>query len=389
MKLSQLVEGIPLSTTLALDARAKALAAEGRDVINMAVGEPDFPAPATVQRAAVARIESGNVRYTPAAGAPEVRATIATHLTETRGTPYGPHEVAVCHSCKHALSGSILALVGPGDEVLIPLPAWVSYFELVRLSGATPVGVPSKDGSAPDFDALEAAVTPRTRLILFNSPANPSGYVWSAAEVQQLMRLAQAHDLALISDEIYRRLVYDGEPAVSPASAGPDARARTVIVDGASKTFAMTGYRVGFLAGPQELVDAVARMHSQTTGAPNTVSQAAFAAALREEPPEVEQMRSRFAARRDVLLAGLEALGLETARPRGAFYAFPSVAPLLDDRGSPGFAEDLLEQQNLAVVPGEAFGVPGHIRLSYAMSRQRLGEALGRLEAFLLARRSA
>ncbi len=387
MKLSRLVEGIQLSVTLALDARAKRLAAEGRDVINMAVGEPDFPAPEAVQDAATARVQSGDVRYTPAAGAPFLREAIAAHLTETRGVDYAPENVAVCHSCKHALSGVLLATVEPGDEVLIPLPAWVSYFELVRIAGGVPVEIPPAAGCRPDLDALARAVTPRTRVLMVNSPCNPSGYVLTHAETEALARLAVEHDLTLISDEIYRRLVYEGEPAKSPVSVGPDARARTAIVDGASKAFAMTGYRIGFAAGPPELAAAVTRLHSQMTGSPNTVSQAAYAAALREEPPEVETMRREFAERREILLAGLEGLGLETPRPRGAFYVFPNVAPLLDERGSVGFCEDLLEEQNLAIVPGSAFGMDAHVRLSYSLPKDLIQAALSRLEAFVLARR--
>lgn len=389
MKLSRLVTGIQLSVTLALDARAKARSAAGHDVINMAVGEPDFPAPAVAREAARARIASGDVKYTPAAGAPEARRAIAEHLSATRGTPYAPEEVVVCHSAKHALSGALFALVEAGDEVLIPLPAWVSYVDLVKIAGATPVTVEPVDGVRPDLDALKAAITPRTRVILFNSPCNPSGYVWTRAEVERLAHIALERDLAVISDEIYRRLVYEGEPVVSPASLGDAFRARTVIVDGASKSFAMTGYRIGFLAGPRPVVDAVTRLHSQTTGAPNTVSQAAYVAALREEPVEVAGMVREFAARRDLCLAGLRRMGLRATLPRGAFYLFPDVGEYLGARGSIGFCEDLLEQQNLALVPGSAFGQDRHVRLSYALSRERIAEALQRLEAFLKARRGA
>lgn len=389
MKLSGLVTGIQLSVTLALDARAKARAAEGHDVINMAVGEPDFPAPASVRAAAQERIASGDVKYTPAAGAPWARGAVARHLTATRGVPFAPEEVVVCHSAKHALSGTLTALAGPGDEVLVPLPAWVSYIDIIRIAGATPVPIPPlrADGVRPDLDALAAAVTPRTRAVLFNSPCNPSGYVWTRAETEALARIACERDLALISDEIYRRLVYEGEPAVSPASLSPEVRARTAIVDGASKAFAMTGYRIGFAAGPRDLVDAVTRLHSQTTGAPNTVSQAAYAAALTAEPPEVEGMVREFAARRDLCLAGLSKLGLPTPAPRGAFYVFPDVSSLLDERGSIGLCEDLLMERDLALVPGAAFGIDHHVRLSYALARDRIAEALERLEAFVAARR--
>jgi len=389
MHLSRLVSGIELSVTLALDAKAKARAAVGRDVINMAVGEPDFPAPACVRDAARERIASGDVKYTPAAGAPWARSAIAEHLTATRGVSYAPEEVAICHSAKHALSGAIAALAGPGDEVLCPLPAWVSYVELIKIAGAAPICVPpaADDGVRPDLDAIRAAITPRTRAILFNSPCNPSGYVWTRDETEALAEIALEHDVALISDEIYRRLVFEGEPAISPASLSPEVRAHTAIVEGASKSFAMTGYRIGYLAGPKDLVDAVTRLHSQTTGAPNTVSQAGYAAALRSEPPEVPKMVAEFAARRDLIVAGLERIGLPTPRPRGAFYAFPDVRALCGSRGSIALCEELLTEHDLAIVPGEAFGLAHHVRLSYALSRERIAEALERLEAFVEARR--
>ena len=388
MEISKRAASISLSTTLALDARAKALIAAGRDVVNMSVGEPDFPAPAAAQDAACAKVRSGDVRYTPAAGSPELRAAIARHLTETRGVSFGSDEVTVCHSTKHALSGSVLTLVDAGDEVLLPCPAWVSYFEIVRIAGAVPVAVEGRPDQGPDFDALRAAITPRTRAVLFNTPSNPSGYVWSEDEVRQLADLALEHDLWIISDEIYRRLVYEGPPNPTPVSISPEVRARTVVLDGASKTFAMTGYRIGFAAAPAPVAAGIARLHSHLTGCPNAVSQEAMRAVLECEPPEVASMVAKFDERRHVLLGLLEELGLETPRPRGAFYAFPNVSRWLDERGSAGFCEDLLEQQSLALVPGSAFGADAHVRLSYATSLDRIREAARRLGLFLASRPS-
>lgn len=388
MRPNQRVQKLSLSTTLALDARAKELAAQGRDVINMAVGEPDFDAPEAVQSAAVAAVRSGKVRYTPAEGTASLRKAIATHLTATRGVAFTPAEITVCHSAKHALSGACLALVEPGDEVLVLLPAWVSYVEILRFAGAVPVEVPSRADLGPDLARLAAAVTKKTRGILINSPCNPSGYVMTAAEVRALSELAEQHDLWIVSDEIYRRLVYEGEPNVSPVQVSDRVRARTVIVDGASKAFAMTGYRIGFCAAPQEIAMSVAKLHSQLTGCPNMVSQAAYENALAAEPREVAHMCAEFDRRRRVIVAGLQKLGLETPWPRGAFYAFPRVQAFLDARGSAGFCEDLLEEQNLAVVPGSAFGVDDSIRLSYATSLATIERALERLAAFLARRQS-
>lgn len=390
MRFARRIDRIQPSITLALDEKAKAMRAAGRDVISMAVGEPDFPAPEIVQAAAVEKVRSGDVRYTPAAGTPTLRKAVAEHLAQSRHVPFTADEITICHSAKHALSGAIFALVEEGDEVLVPLPAWASYFDLVRCAGGTPVLVPpdAHDGVRPDFAALARAVTPRTRAILINSPNNPSGYVYTRAEIEAVARLALEQDLWILSDEIYRALVYGGGEAVSPASLSKEARERTVIIDGASKVFAMTGYRIGYLAAPRALAAAVAKLHSQTTGSPNAVSQHAFEAALRRTPPELDTMRRAFAERRDFLLAGLAKLGLPCPRPDGAFYVFPDVSAHLDARGSIGLCEDLLEAENLVLIPGAAFGVDSHVRMSYALSREAIQEALRRLEVFLAARQA-
>ena len=387
MRPNQRVSALSFSTTLALDARAKALVAAGRDVINMSVGEPDFQTPAAVRKAAASKAESGEVRYTPAAGATSLRQAIAERLTRTRGIPFTEAEVTVCHSAKHALSGACISLIEPGDEVLLLLPAWVSYDEIVKFAGGLPVPVPSRADCGPDLEAIRRAITRKTRGILLNSPCNPSGYVLTQAEVRAIGAIAVEHDLWIVSDEIYRRLVYEGEPDFSPAQVSPEVRARTVVVDGASKAFAMTGYRIGYAAAPQPIAKAIATLHSQLTGCPNAVSQAAFEVALRQEPPEVAAMVAEFDRRRRVLIGGLEALGLSVPWPRGAFYAFPDVSAWIDERGSDGFCDDLLESQGLAVVPGSAFGVDDHVRLSYATSIANIEKAVERLGKFLASRK--
>jgi aspartate aminotransferase len=377
-------DAVTLSLTLALAARAKELAAAGRDVVNMAVGEPDFPAPPEVVEAAVAKVRSGDVRYTPAAGTPALRQAIARHLTETRGVAFEAEQVVVCHSAKHALSTAALAQLTHGDEVLVPLPAWVSYMEIVKLAGAQPVTVPGAPNGSPDLDALEAACTPRTRAVWINSPSNPSGYVWSRDELERLTAFCVERELWLVSDEIYRRLTYGEREFVSPASLGSEARDVTLIVDGASKTFAMTGYRIGFAAGPTRVVQAMARLGSQLTGSPNAISQEAYRAALEVEPPAVAEMVETYRRRRDRLVAGLRAMGLATDTPHGAFYVFPDVTAHLGGRDDASeLCADLLEQEALVVVPGSAFGVPGHIRLSYALDESKLEQALERLARFL------
>ena len=390
MRFARRIDRIQPSITLALDERAKTMRAAGRDVISMAVGEPDFAAPELVQAAAIEKVKSGDVRYTAAAGTPSLRKAVAEHLTATRGAAYAADEIAICHSAKHALSGAIFALVDEGDEVLIPLPAWASYFDIVRVAGGTAVLVPPVPGGGvrPDLAALARAVTPRTRAVMINSPNNPSGYVFTRADLEGVVRLAIERDLWIVSDEIYRALVYEGGEAASPVALSKEARARTVIIDGASKSYAMTGYRIGYLAGPKPVAAAVAKLHSQTTGSPNAVSQHAFEAALRRTPPEQEIMRKAFGERREFLLAGLAELGLPAERPLGAFYVFPDVSAHLDARGSVGFCEDLLESQGLALVPGVAFGVDTHVRLSYALDLAGIREALRRLGVFLATRKA-
>jgi aspartate aminotransferase len=389
MQLSRRASQVSLSITLALDAKAKALADSGRDVVNMSVGEPDFDTPRVAQDAGVAMIRSGAVHYTPAAGTSALRAAIAAYVEATRGGRWTSEEIAVCHSTKHALSGAVQALVDPGDEVLLLLPAWVSYVEIVKLAGGVPVEVPARRDCGPDFAAIQAAITARTKAVLLNSPSNPTGYVWSKAEIERLGRICAERDLWLISDEIYRRLVYEGDPNPSPASLGAAVRERTVVLDGASKAYAMTGWRIGFVAAPKPVAAAVTRLHSHLVGAPNTVSQAAYLAALKApgaEPEEVARMVAQFDQRRRFLLDELARMGLEMPFPRGAFYAFPSVAPYLDARGSVGFCQDLLEAESLALVPGAAFGVDTHVRLSYATSMEKIAEAARRLSRFLAAR---
>ncbi len=388
MQLSQRVSSLEGSVTLALAASAKEMAAAGRDVINMAVGEPDFDAPRLAREAAIAAINSGAVKYTPAAGLASLRQTVAEHLGQTRGVSYGAQNIVICHSAKHALSHTLLALVDAGDEVLLLDPAWSSYYAQVQLAGGVAVhAAPRQDGTcAPDLDAIRAAVTDRTKGVMLNTPSNPSGYVWSREELEQLASICEEHDLWMISDEIYGRLVFDGAEHVSPTSISAAMKERTVLVDGASKVFAMTGYRMGYLAANPDLARTVGNLQSQISGCPNYISQRAFEACLVEEPEEVKEMIATFDRRRRLVVDGLNRMGLEGPEPRGAFYAFPDLHERFDERGSEGFCADLLEAEALATVPGTAFSAPRHIRLSYALSEERLVEALARLERFLSTR---
>jgi aspartate aminotransferase len=395
MRVSQRAERASASITLVLSQRAKELRASGRDVVDMSVGEPDFPAPAVVQEAAVAKVRSGDVRYTPAAGTPELRTAVAKHLTETRGVHFAADQVWIGHSAKHALSTACLALFDPGDRLLLPQPGWLSYDEMALIAGLEPVPIApppaNGDGTAnggsmtggPDLDAIEREAARGARALWINTPSNPTGYVWSRDEIAGAVEIAVRHDLVIISDEIYRRLVYGERPFYSPVEVDPRALERTVIVDGASKAFCMTGYRIGFAAGPKEAIVALTRIGSQMAGSPNAISQAAYLAALASEPPEVERMVATYRERRDRLTAGLRELGLSFPTPHGAFYVLPDVSAWLagaDD--AQDLCAALLEEEALVLVPGSAFGAPRHVRLSYVLSDERIESALERLRRF-------
>lgn len=387
MRISQRARRTRTSITLALSARAKQLRAGGRDVVDMSVGEPDRTAPEAVTVAARALVDTGAVRYTPAAGTPPLRAALARHVSATRGVPYDAEQIWVGHSAKHALSAACLALFDPGDRLLLPQPGWVSYDEMAAICGLEPVPVAGTGGGAPDLDALEREAARGAASLWINTPCNPTGYVWSRDEVAGAVEIAERHDLVLVSDEIYRRLVYGERTFTSPVEISASAAERTVIVDGASKAYCMTGYRIGFAAGPKDAVDALTRIGSQLNGSPNAVSQAAYLAALETEPPEVAHMVELYRARRDRLCAGLRGLGLDFPTPHGAFYVLPDVRPwieraedTIDDERA--LCEALLEEEALVLVPGSAFGAPGHLRLSYATSEERIDAAVERLRRF-------
>ncbi len=389
MELSQRAAGLAGSATLRLAAAAKEMAASGRDVINMAVGEPDFDAPRVARDAAHTAIDSGAVKYTPAAGLLSLRQVLADKIGAARGVTYTPSNVVVCHSAKHALSHALLALVDPGDEVLLLAPVWGSYDEQVRFAGGTPTHVaPVPDGScAPDLAGIRAAITDKTRGIMLTTPSNPSGYVWSAEEVAGLADIVLEHDLWLISDEIYARLVFGDAKHTSPVGHSAAMKERTVVIDGASKVFAMTGYRMGAMIANETLAKAVGNIQSQLSGCPNYLSQMAYQACLESEPEEVGPMVEEFDRRRQVINAGLERLGLKGPTPRGAFYAFPDLSAYFGEGGSgESFCADLLEAEALATVPGSVFGAPNHVRFSYALAEPKVREALERLERFLKTR---
>ncbi|MGE3172280.1 MAG: pyridoxal phosphate-dependent aminotransferase [Planctomycetota bacterium] len=376
------------SVTLAIAARSLALRAEGRDVVSLGAGEPDFPTPEPIARAGIAAIERGDYRYTAAGGTPALRAAAARWLCAAFGLRYEAAEVLVTAGAKPALHMALTAVLEPGDRVLVPAPYWVSYPALVHVAGGETVVVPPSPERAfvPDPAQLDAlAAQHGARGLVLNHPNNPSGAVPTRAELQAIVDVARRRDLWILSDEIYAQLRYDGAEHVSPAAVD-GGRERTMVVAGFTKSHTLTGWRIGFLAGPSAVIDAAGRIQSQVLGSPPTVSQAAALAACAEPPGEEAARRlPEFDARRRYLVTALNAIdGLRLQPPRGAFYALVDATAWCTRLGVDDvrLCERLLEEQLLAVVPGSAFGAPGFVRLSYAASMDRLRAAVERLRAF-------
>ena len=376
------------SATLAVSARADAMKKAGIDVIDLSVGEPDFATPAPICTAAKQALDMGLTRYTPAAGSAELRRAVCRKLLRENGLAYEPEDVVICSGAKHALYNVCAALINPGDEVLLPAPYWVSYGEMIRLCGGVPVIIDgrAKDDFIVSAEAMRRFVTPRTKAILINSPGNPGGGVMGRDGLAGIARLAEEKDLTILSDEIYEKLIYDGARHISIASLSADAKSRTVVVNGVSKSHAMTGWRIGYAAGPRDVMRAVAAFQSHTCGAPNTMAQHAAITALDAGDTDTRTMRDAFDARRRAMWEGINAIpGLSCRMPGGAFYMMVNVEALLGRGvGSPAdFAAQLLERAHVAVVPGEAFGDEKHVRISFAVDIGRIREATDRISRFV------
>lgn len=375
------------SPTLAVDSLAKAMKAEGRDVCGFGSGEPDFDTPEFIKKACIEAIEAGKTKYTPAPGIPELRKEIAAkYQTEYGLSGIDFTNVVVNPGGKFSCYLTILALCGPGDEVIIPAPYWVSYPEIVKLSGAKPVGVFA--GGDQDFkitpEQLDAAVTDKTRLLILNSPSNPTGTVYTEAEIRALYEVCKRHNLWILSDEIYEYLLYDGARHFSIASISEDAQNRTIVASGFSKTFSMTGWRLGTLVAPSKVAKAITNLQSQTSSNPTTFAQYGALAAMRNPEASkaaVANMIEAFDRRRNFLHRELLAIkGISCPKAIGAFYLFPDISSF--GLSSDEFSTKLLKEKEVAVVSGEGFGAPGYIRLSYATSDEVISKGIVRIREF-------
>jgi aspartate aminotransferase len=393
--ISKLAAAVQPSATLAAGAKAKQMKAEGMTVFDFSLGEPDFPTPEHICAAAVKAMKDGHTHYTPAAGIPELRKSVARWYEKTYGIRYTAEQVVVSNGAKHSIHNALSAVVGPGNEVIIPTPYWVSYSDMVQMTGAKFVLVPTtiETGFKMTAAQLRAAVTPRSRLLMLNSPCNPTGTVYTRQELEALADVVLDAKLAVLSDEIYEKLVFgDARPSCF-ATLRPELAERTITISGASKSYAMTGWRMGWTLGPLYVVKAMGNVQSQQTGNPCSISQYAALAALEGDQDCVERMRREFEARRDLVVARLSAMhGIKCRKPEGAFYAFFDVSAhfgrTLGGRkvtDSASFCSAALETAHVNVVPGSAFGAEGYVRLSYAASRDQLQAGLDHLEKWLQA----
>ena len=371
---------------------ARALKAQGRDILAMTTGEPDFPTPEHVKQAAIEAMRREQTKYTNIDGMPELKRAIAAKFKRENGLDYKPDQIIVGAGAKQAIFNAMTATLESGDEVIVPSPYYVSYFDIVRLAGGEPVPVHTSadDGYKLKPAALEAAITPRTRWLVINSPSNPSGAVYSKSELQALAAVLARHPrVAVLSDDIYEHILFDGREFYTPAQACPELYERTLTVNGVSKAYAMTGWRLGYAGGPKHLIQAMAKVQSQCTHGPCSISQAAAIAAL-DGPQEIVRERSKmFQQRRDFVVEALnKAPGIHARPPEGAFYVFPSCAGVIGKRMPDGktigsdreFTHYLLETEGVALMDGTAYGAPGHLRISIASSVEVLGEACVRIQ---------
>lgn len=392
MKLSVRARSIGASPTLALDAKTKQLIREGVDVVSFGVGEPDFQTPTHISDEAIEAIRAGFTKYTPASGIIELREAVCAKFKDDNGLDYEPENILVSSGAKHSIYNAVQVLCDEGDEVIIPAPYWVSYPEMVNLAGGKPVILPSsiETGFKITAEQLEKAVTSRTSLMILNTPSNPTGAIYTEDELRSIAEVCVRHDVAVISDEIYEKLIYEGKHFPFAASS-PEAKAITVTVNGVSKAYSMTGWRIGYAGGPPQIIKAMANLQSHATSNAASISQRAALAGLLGPQEPLEVMRIEFMKRRDYMVERLNEMpGFTCLTPPGAFYVYPDVGQIMgrklagkrvaDDSALAGI---LLDDARIAVVPGSAFGTKGNLRFSYATSMEKIREGLNRLVAVL------
>lgn len=394
MEVSKRAMSIKASTTMAISSKAAELKAAGLDVVAFGAGEPDFNTPAHIRQAAIQAIENGETRYTPAAGTPALRQAVCDKLKRDNGLDYEPAQVIISNGAKHSLINTFMAIVNEGDEVIIPAPFWLSYSEMVRIAGGVPVIIHTKKENQFMLtkEELEAAYTEKTKAVVLTSPSNPTGQVMSRADLQMVADFAVSHDIFVISDEIYEKLIYDEEKQhISIASLGKEIYDRTIVINGVSKSYAMTGWRIGYAAAPLAVAKLMASLQSHMASNPNSIAQAATVAALNGPQDCVAEMCVEFKKRRDYIYEREEAIPLLSAlKPQGAFYLFVDVSGTYGKsyegaviQSAADFASVLLDKKYVAVVPCADFGMPDYIRMSYATSMELIKEGMDRIEAMV------
>ncbi len=390
---SKVAEAVRASTTLAVDSLAKQMKADGLDVVGFGTGEPDFNTPDNINMAGIKAICDGKTKYTPAAGIIPLRKAIAQRLKDDCGLDYDYTQIVVASGAKHSVYIALAAITNPGDEIIIPAPFWVSYYEMVRMTGGTPVIVEAgeEQGFKITAQQLEAAITDKTKCLMLNNPSNPTGMIYSADELRALADVCVKHDLYILADEIYYQLIYDGVEFTSIASLGEEVKERTLLVNGVSKSYAMTGWRVGYCAANKTLAKIMSNYLSHSTGAPSTISQWASVEALTGPQDGIEAMRKAFLERRDYIIRRINEIpGVSCIVPNGAFYVMMNIEKLVGKtlggnliENDDDFAVALLEKALVAVVPCSGFGMKNFVRWSYAASMENIQKGLDRLEKFV------
>lgn len=386
MKISKMVSDIPASPTLSITAKVGALKAQGQDVIGFSAGEPDFDTPEHIKEAAMKALRQGKTKYTPAGGTIELKEAICSRTRNDYKLDVGPDNVIISCGAKHSLFNLCLTIFEPGDEVICICPYWVSYPPIIKIAGATPVII---DTTTTDFrlyaDQVKEAITKRTKGIIINSPSNPTGMMYGKDELEKIAEICLENDITIISDDIYQKLVFDGASFFSIAALSPEVAEKTFIIHGVSKTYAMTGWRIGYCIGNPEAIKAMTRLQSQSTSNPTSIAQEASMAALTSDQSLAEAMRKTFEGRRNIMVSKLKEIpGLDIIEPDGTFYCFPSIKGLMDRFDNANtFANFLLDNALVAVVPGEGFGSKEHIRVSFATSEDNIIKGLERIKQAL------